>query len=312
MFAARLRYRIVTSAFAICLLVIVFCSLPAVTSAEASVVLLFGYNLESLDDRIPGLYTTSIFLELYNPTNLNFWGVLLYPDPLYPNLTFNDPIFSNSQTKSWIHPQSGISNQRSFWPLQSNGDFPNDRFDWNLVIALNVTIGDLRLPVSYVPPDVDAKWVIIGPEITKISERALADPHVATIVNRLYDSMLKQGLTDWYVLHVAFSRHPADIERFSYLFLLPAYGLLVLFVTATVVSILLWRKGSPLSLGIALSLFLGSALFSFPFVLSINQYAPPSQPTWVEKIFYFDILLALAGTGVTLVSQYFRPAKDEA
>jgi hypothetical protein len=41
---------------------------------------------------------------------------------------------------------------------------------------------------------------------------------------------------------------------------------------------------------------LGSALFAFSFVLSIDQYAPTGAITQVEYLFYIDMTLAFVGT----------------
>lgn len=281
---------------------------------EAPVQVLFGSKLERLDDRIPGLYTTSLTLALFSPTNQSFWGTLLFNSPTNRSQTAGLQIVSafNGQIKVW-NTQAPLAfyNQEFFWNLFHKGEFPWDSFVWYMVVGLNQTAGGFRMTFGpEPPPEFSSKWVVTGPTMTDLTNATGASLLGMGIVPRDYQTYVQQGLTHWYVIQMAFSRQQADITRFTELFWLPAGGLLSVFVIALAVSVLLWRRNRRIGLSSALTLFLGSALFAFPFVLSINQYAPPGEITHVELLFYVDVLLAFIGTGWALVAEYLRPAND--
>jgi len=286
-----------------------------VSADETPVQVWFGCKLEKLDDRIPGLYTTSLILSLFSPTNQSFWGTLLFNSPTNRSQTTDLQIVSsfNGQIKVW-NTQAPLAfyNHEFFWNLFHEGEFPWDSFVWYVVVGLNETAGGFRMTFGpEPPPEFSSKWIVTGPTMTDLTNPTDASLLGMGIVPRVYQTYVRQGLTHWYVVQMAFSRQQADITRFTELFWLPAGGLLSVFVIAAVVSVLLWRRNRRIGLSSALTLFLGSALFAFPFVLSINQYAPPGEITHVELLFYADVLLAFIGTGWALVAEYLLPTDNE-
>jgi hypothetical protein len=287
----------------------------AVSAEEAPVQVWFGCKLEKLDDRIPGLYTTSLVLSLFSPTNQGFWGTLLFNSPTNRSQTLDLQIISalNGQIQEWsTKAPLAFYNQEFFWNLFHKGVFPYDSFAWYMVVGLNASMGGFEVTFGpNPPPDFSSKWVLTGPTMSDLNNPSDADLVGMGIVPRIYQTYFRQGLTHWYVIQMSFSRQQPDIIRFSGLFWVPAIGLFVIFLIAMILSGLLWRQQRRLSLSNSLTLFLGSALFAFPFILSINQYAPPGEITLVEYLFYVDVILAFAGTGLALVAEYLRPSKGE-
>jgi hypothetical protein len=286
----------------------------AVYADEAPVQVWFGCKLEKLDDRIPGLYTTSLVLSLFSPTNQSFWGTLLFNSPTNRSQTVDLQIVSsfNGQIKVWnTQAPLAFNNQEFYWNLFHEGEFPWDSFVWYVVVGLNETAGGFRMAFGpEPPPEISSKWIVTGPSMTDLGTPTDAKLLGMGIVPRVYQTHVQQGLTHWYVIQMAFSRQQSDIIRFSGLFWVPAIGLFVVFMVAMVLSGLLWMRQRRLSLSNSLTLFLGSALFAFPFILSINQYAPPGEITPVEFLFYADVILAFVGTGWALVAEYLRPEND--
>jgi hypothetical protein len=290
-------------------------TIMAVSADEAPVEVWFGCKLEKLDDRIPGLYTTSLGLSLFSPTNQSFWGTLLFNSPTNRSQTADLQIVSsfNGQIKVW-NTQAPLAfyNQEFFWNLFHEGEFPWDSFVWYMVVGLNQTAGGFRMTFGpEPPPQFSSKWVVTGATMTDLGIPTDTRLLGMGIIPKVYQTYVQQGLTHWYVIQMAFSRQQADITRFTELFWLPAGGLLSVFIIAAVVSVLLWRRNRRIGLSSTLTLFLGSALFAFPFVLSINQYAPPGEITHVELLFYVDVLLAFIATGCALVANYLRPTSNE-
>jgi hypothetical protein len=299
---------------AVLLLLMVSNTIMAVSADEASVQVWLGCKLEKLDDRIPGLYTTSLVLSLFSPTNQSFWGTLLFNSPTNRSETVDLQIVSsfNGQIKVWnTQAPLAFNNQEFFWNLFHQGVFPGDSFAWYMVVGLNTSMGGFRTTFGpEPPPELSSKWVVTGPNMAESNNPSDASLAGMGIVSRVYQSYVQRGLTHWYVIQMSFSRQQSDIIRFSGLFWVPAIGLFVIFMVAIVSSGLLWKKQRRLSLSNSLTLFLGSALFAFPFILSINQYAPPGEITPVEYLFYADVILAFIGTGWALVAEYLRPAND--
>lgn len=299
---------------AVLVLLIVSNTIMAVSADEAPVQVWFGCKLEKLDDRIPGLYTTSLVLSLFSPTNQSFWGTLLFNSPTNRSQTADLQIVSsfNGQIKVWnTQAPFAFYNQEFFWNLFHEDVFPGDSFAWYMVVGLNASMGGFRMSFGpEPPPEFSSKWVLTGPTMTELDNPSDANLVGMGIVPRVYQTYVQQGLAHWYVIQMSFSRQQSDIIRFSGLFWVPAIGLFVIFLVAMILSGLLWKRHRQLSLSNSLTLFLGSALFAFPFVLSINQYAPPGEITHVELLFYVDVLLAFIATGWALVAEYLRPASD--
>lgn len=289
-------------------------------SDKAATEILFYISLEKLDDRIPALYTSALTLTLYNPYNQTFGGILLYQSPAkrseVEGIVFPSSPSSNPEIQVWSsgsRPPLAFYNQEFTWALSTTGEFPLDSLTWAIVIGLsspldiNQTSTRLYLDSTEGLAEISSKWIVGPPEIS-----SLADPTgffrqrgVTQKINELNYFM------DWYVLEITFTRQGADIERFTFLYWLPALGLLSLFVTTWIATIVSRRRNnrSPISFGNALTLFLGSAFFAFPFVLTIGQYAPPHQVTLVEYLFYLDLALAFVGAGLAVVSHSFLPPK---
>jgi hypothetical protein len=289
-------------------------TIMAVSADEAPVQVWFGCKLERLDDRIPGLYTTSLVLSLFSPTNQSFWGTLLFNSPANRSQTADLQIVSsfNGQIKVW-NTQAPLAfyNQEFFWNLFHEGVFPGDSFAWYMVVGLNASMGGFEVSFGpEPPPEFSSRWIVTGPTMSDLNDPSDAALVGMGIVPKIYQMYVRQGLTHWYVIQMSFSRQQPDIIRFSGLFWVPAIGLFVIFLVAMILSGLLWRRHRRLSLSNSLTLFLGSALFAFPFILSINQYAPPGEITPVEFLFYADVILAFIGTGLALVAEYLRPASD--
>lgn len=299
---------------AILVLVIISSATQLVAADEAPIQVWFGCKLEKLDDRIPGLYTTSLVLSLFSPTNQSFWGTLLFSSPTNRSQTVDLQIVSsyNGQIKVW-NTQAPLAfyNHEFFWNLFHQGVFPDDSFAWYMVVGLNTSMGGFRTTFGpEPPPDFSSKWAVTGPTMSDLNNPSDTSLVGMGILPKVYQTYVQQGLTHWYIIQMNFSRQQSDIIRFSGLFWVPAIGLFTLFMIAMVLSGLLWRRQRRLSLSNSLTLFLGSALFAFPFILSINQYAPPGEVTPVEYLFYADVILAFIGTGWALVAEYLRPAND--
>lgn len=287
----------------------------AVSADEAPVQVWLGCKLEKLDDRIPGLYTTSLVLSLFSPTNQSFWGTLLFNSPTNRSQTVGLQIVSsfNGQIKVWnTQAPLAFNNQEFFWNLFHEGVFPGDSFAWYMVVGLNASMGNFRMSSGpEPPPELSSKWVVTGPTMAELNNPSDASLAGMGIVSKVYQSYVQRGLTHWYVIQMSFSRQQSDIIRFSGLFWVPAICLFLIFILALILSGLLGKRHRRLSLSNSLTLFLGSALFAFPFVLSINQYAPPGEITHVELLFYVDVLLAFIATGWALVAEYLRPTNNE-
>jgi hypothetical protein len=282
------------------------CAAQGVSNATTEIE--FYISLEKLNDRIPALYTSSLTLTLYNPYNESFTGALLYQSPAKRSQVEGTGIQSspNPEIPVWSSgskPPLAFYNHEFTWALSTEGEFPNDSLTWAIVIGLSSPLDisqntRLNLEPTDGLAEISSKWIVGPPEIS-----ALVDPakfwRQQGVSEKIGDSY-----ANWYVLEVTFTRQGADITRFTLLYWLPALGLFLVFVTTGIATIVARRRTnrSPISLGNALTLFLGSAFFAFPFVLTIGQYAPPRQVTLVEYLFYLDLGLAFAGTVVGVVA----------
>ena len=273
---------------------------------KAAISIQFYISLEKLDDRIPALYTSALTLTLYNPYNRSFTGTLLYQSPAKRNevegIIF--PSAPNPEIQVWSsgsRPPTAFYNQEFTWALSSEGEFPFDRLTWAIVIGLSspLDINQTTTPLILEPTnglaEISSKWNVGPPQISP-----LADPAQFLRQKGIFIQNIGKLSSDanWYALEVTFTRQGADMERFTFLYWLPAVGLFSVFVAAGIATLVSRRRNnrSPISFGNALALFLGSAFFAFPFVLTIGQYAPPHQVTLVEWLFYVDLTMAFTGT----------------
>jgi hypothetical protein len=94
--------------------------------------------------------------------------------------------------------------------------------------------------------------------------------------------------------------------RLGVLFWIPSGGLFVTLAGSTVLEEHSRRRKGHfrLSLSQSLTLYLTTALFAFPFMLSVIQYAPTYAVTEPEYLFYADALLAFFLTLRALYNEY--------
>jgi hypothetical protein len=147
------------------LLLMVSSTIMGVSADEAPVQVSFGCKLEKLDDRIPGLYTTSLVLSLFSPTNRSFWGTLLFNSPTNRSQTLDLQIVSsfNGQIKVWntLAPFA-FYNQEFFWNLFHKGVFPGDSFAWYIIVGLNASMGGLEVSFGPEPPPNSIQRAVLG------------------------------------------------------------------------------------------------------------------------------------------------------
>lgn len=109
----------------------------------------------------------------------------------------------------------------------------------------------------------------------------------------------------FYLYQITFSKNSYFVERLSLTFEYPAIALLILLAVS--ITLLLFGK---LSLGNALTLYLGSAFFSLPFLLNYAQLAF-GQVSFTEKLFYYDIYIAMGLAAVSLFLRLVGKTDDE-
>jgi hypothetical protein len=280
-------------------------------TSEKTVRVEFFVSFESLNDRIPGIYTSRLSLALYNMYNQSFRGELIYQSAL--NRSLAERVHFDSRPhgilQEWSDDSPGIAfdDQAFPWTLLSRGEFPYDTFTWYMVLGCDYPI-DLAKSSLIIQPsegmlEVSARWQATSPQIVGIEH-----PIDFLLQNGVDPVDSLEYRPNWYILQVVFSRQNADIQRFTFLYWVPAEGLLLIFLVTGLLSIVT-RRGHhvfQVSPTIALTLYLGSAFFAFPFILTINQYAPPFELTLVERLFYLDVVLAFAGTTLALILPSLR------
>ena len=246
-------------------------------------------------------------------------------DPAWPSC---EPIGNYSSSHGQWHNGSYYWNDsgNSFyggpflWHLFYTGIFPNDQYHWPIVVGTDIplTAANPLQPLENFPYNFTSKWEIDVPRLVPLngvpSNNTLGGlwpgfyyrPYCdITILNAM------RGHANWYYFDTVFRRPPTDITRLGVLFWIPSGGLFATLLGSWLVY--LWarvrKRKFRIRLAEGLTLYLTSALFAFPFILSITQYGP-GQITWAEELFYVDASLAFFSAIMSLVLEYRAQAGE--
>ncbi len=295
--------------------------LPSSTHAAADVnaQLYFYARLSGFDDRIPAFYTNEFVFNLrtQEPTNERFRIVLLFVSPNNASVTFDYEYESYRDTDS---TQFLRTNKTAFFETEwkwhlfvCGGPFPWDSLCWYALVGSTLPVTTAYQPQIYNTQLVPLSWEISFPRLLPFESSDKSD-NAGLVARGIQPSVFMnymrpgRGYLNWYLVKMTFDRRYVDKLRLGFLFWIPSGGLLGTLLGASIIQLLARRRRNifRLSLTQSLTLYLSSALFAFPFIFSIVQYAPRYTITIPEYLFYIDAGLAFFLTFTAILGEYKR------
>ncbi len=284
------------------------------SSSQSNAQLYFYARLSGFDERIPALYTSTFVFNLRTtePANESLRIVLLFASPTNTSETLPLEYVSFRETDG---TQFLVTNDTAFyngewkWHLfRCGGPFPWDSLCWYVLLGSTSPVTTAYQPQVYNTELVPTKWTISLPTLVHLEKPDNASLLEKGIQPKVFLDYLRpyRGYTNWYLAQMSFDRQDADKLRLGLLFWIPSGGLFGTLASASLIQYHARRRRIRfrLSLSQSLTLYLSSALFAFPFIISITQYAPPYAISEPEYLFYADAMLAFYLTIKAIYQEY--------
>ncbi|MGA8856167.1 MAG: hypothetical protein WB643_03265 [Candidatus Bathyarchaeia archaeon] len=184
------------------------------------------------------------------------------------------------------------------WVLVARNEYT---YAFGFLVAFNdsITFDHTGVYASFYPPDIGDQWIH-----DEAVQRFDSPPNNDTLSYwglRPADLVRYQRTYKTYYLYeFTFSKNSFFVQQLSLTYRWPAIGLLIVLIVSSVLQVI--RK---MSLGEALTLYLGTAFFTIPFLLSYSQLGLGGPISDTQKLLYADVYVAIF---LALVAMLFRIA----
>jgi hypothetical protein len=194
--------------------------------------------------------------------------------------------------QSFYHSETYPAEKGAFsphWVLVQHSDYA---YGFGFLVAFNdtMTFDPTSVYASFYPPDIGDQWTHVetfqrfdsSPDNSTLSYWGLRPVDLAT-----YQNLYHFAYKTFYLYEFTVSKNSYFVDQLNLTYRLPAVLLLVTLIFS--LALLVLKK---MTLGEALTLYLGTAFFTIPFLLSYLQLGlgPVSA---IQEVLYFDIYLAI-------------------
>ena len=306
------------------LIMVVFITLvpeiiPKIEAAEKSDTYHFIMNLQfeiySIDLKTETIYSSNynLLFKAENPDTPNFTAVILKPHFYQAIRTESSNETGTNQVRDYVEitdPRLLVINRwylnpRRFLPWYGS---PFDYYELSFLIAVNMST-QLALNDTWfiMPISMQGDWQWEEkPQVQKLDG---IPSNETLIIHGLSPEMFYnrggQEMIDFYLVTETFRFPEIRSMRIFLLYLVPSIAILVILIFSLYRSDRLTRSDF-------LTIYLGTALFILPFLVSFYQFAPSKVLTWQEIVFYLSFIIStLVIIGAILLKKDKEPSENK-
>jgi hypothetical protein len=269
---------------------IVYTHCGDINDVEASFILHVQFNVHSIDLKTETLFSSYYFISLWTSQNISeFSGAIFKSDKHGPHAFISGPI-EDTHGQRFLDKIVTDPSEVSPWEWELHPirpcvlGSPFDRYELVILLAVRRSV-DLALndTLFVMPASMRGDW-----EWKENSERLTGIPSNETLqqhgINPEDFAKYKgEEMIDFFLYTVTLVSPSIYSWRISIAYLIPSLGILVVLILSSF-------RFNKMRRSDFLTLYLGTAFFILPFLVSFYQYAPPKVFTIQEVFFYFDFV----------------------